>query len=131
MKLNALRVVLLCLLLSAIGWAQGTRTWEQAKYDEFEKGTAHGVAIALMLSHVVRWNTPAAGAVYQELHPSLPERLDELAGIAGLATRLSKAGVPHDDIPALAEAAAQQWTGRFNPRPFDAAAALEIYECAY
>jgi hypothetical protein len=46
MKLNALRPALLCLLLSAIGWAQGTRTWEQTKYDDFEKGTAHGVAIS-------------------------------------------------------------------------------------
>ncbi len=46
MKLNALRVALLCLLLSPISWAQGTRTWEQTKYDDFEKGTAHGVAIS-------------------------------------------------------------------------------------
>src|SRR5271166_511948 len=46
MKLKALRVAVLCLLLSAIGWAQGTRTWEQTKYDDFEKGTAHGVAIS-------------------------------------------------------------------------------------
>ena len=46
MKLNALRPALLCLLLSAIGWAQGTRTWEQTKYDDFEKGTARGVAIS-------------------------------------------------------------------------------------
>ncbi len=46
MKLNALRVPLLCLLLSTIGWAQGTRTWEQTKYDDFEKGTARGVAIS-------------------------------------------------------------------------------------
>jgi Two component regulator propeller len=40
------RLALLCLLLSSIGWAQGTRTWEQTKYDDFEKGTAHGVAIS-------------------------------------------------------------------------------------
>src|SRR5271157_5094625 len=46
MKQTPLRLALLCLLLSAIGWAQGTRTWEQTKYDEFEKGTAHGVAIS-------------------------------------------------------------------------------------
>src|SRR5271165_1374325 len=46
MKLDALRMALACLLLSAIGWAQGTRTWEQTKYDDFEKGTAHGVAIS-------------------------------------------------------------------------------------
>ncbi len=46
MRLNSIQVALLCLLPSAIGWAQGTRTWEQTKYDDFEKGTAHGVAIS-------------------------------------------------------------------------------------
>jgi hypothetical protein len=34
------------LLLSAVwGFAQGTQTWEQSKFDEFEKGTTRGVAI--------------------------------------------------------------------------------------
>ncbi len=33
-----------CLL--AAGWTQTTRTWDQTKYDDFEKGTAHGVAIS-------------------------------------------------------------------------------------
>lgn len=36
----------LCLLLNAICLAQGTRTWEQTRYDQFEKGSAHGVAIS-------------------------------------------------------------------------------------
>src|ERR1035437_1860299 len=38
---------LLCslLLLTSFASAQGTRTWEQNKYDEFEKGSAKGVAI--------------------------------------------------------------------------------------
>jgi hypothetical protein len=31
----------------------------------------------------------------------------------------------------LAEAAAEQWTGTFNPRPFDASGAREIYEMAW
>jgi Two component regulator propeller len=35
-----------CLLFPAIGWAQGTRTWEQTRYEEFEKGTAQAVAIS-------------------------------------------------------------------------------------
>jgi WD40 repeat protein len=42
------RILLLafcCLTLAALVSAQGTRTWEQTKYEEFEKGTAHGVAI--------------------------------------------------------------------------------------
>ncbi len=43
--MKLLRLALLCPLLAAICWAQATRTWEQTKYDDFEKGTAHGVAI--------------------------------------------------------------------------------------
>jgi len=42
---NSLRLALLCSLVSATLWAQGTRTWEQTRYDDFEKGTAHGIAI--------------------------------------------------------------------------------------
>ncbi len=44
--MNFLRLALLCPLLLISCWAQSTRTWEQTKYDEFEKGTAHGVAIS-------------------------------------------------------------------------------------
>ena len=33
------------LLISSLLFAEGTRTWEQSSYDEFEKGTAKGVAI--------------------------------------------------------------------------------------
>ena len=44
--MRSFRVLLFCLLMVAVGGAEGTRTWQQTKYDEFEKGTAHGVAIA-------------------------------------------------------------------------------------
>jgi hypothetical protein len=44
--MKAFRLALLCPLLVATCWAQSTRTWEQTKYDDFEKGTAHGVAIS-------------------------------------------------------------------------------------
>ena len=40
------RLALLSLLLVTAGWAQTTRTWDQTKYDDFEHGTAHGVAIS-------------------------------------------------------------------------------------
>ena len=32
-------------ILITVGFAEGTRSWEQRKFDEFEKGTARGVAI--------------------------------------------------------------------------------------
>ena len=40
------KLILLCLSLVIGSWAQSTRTWEQTRYDDFEKGTAHGVAIS-------------------------------------------------------------------------------------
>lgn len=95
-------------------------------------GTAHGVAIAALLPHVVRWNWPAADSLYQELAPGdLPERLERMAEAARLPARLRDLQVPSDALPLLAEEAATQWTGRFNPRPFGAAAAFQIYKSAY
>ncbi|MBM3811494.1 MAG: iron-containing alcohol dehydrogenase [Acidimicrobiia bacterium] len=93
-----------------------------------ECGITHGVAIALMLAHVVRWN---GAERYAELEADLPARLDTLARRAGLPRTLREAGVVETLLPKLAEDASKQWTGRFNPRPLDAAAALEIYRCAY
>ena len=45
MFMKSLRVLLSCLLLAGLAQAEGTRLWQQSKYDEFEKGTVRGVAI--------------------------------------------------------------------------------------
>ena len=97
-------------------------------------GTTHGIAIAILLAHVVRWNARSAGSLYARLLQSperLAARLSELAASAALPRTLRDAGVLKRDLPALASEAADQWTGTFNPRPFDANGALEIYECAF
>jgi alcohol dehydrogenase len=106
-------------------------------------GTIHGAAIALLLPHVVRWNAPAAAAAYADLlehagrepgpepAAALADRLEALAEVGGLPRRLRDAGVRRDDLALLAGDAATQWTGHFNPRPFDAAAARELYERAW
>jgi alcohol dehydrogenase len=91
-------------------------------------GATRGVAIAALLAHVVRWNKAER---YAELAAELAARLERMAHAGGLPTRLGALGVPREDLEALAEEAALQWTGRFNPRPFDASGALEIYRCAY
>lgn len=91
-------------------------------------GTTHGVAIAALLPHVVRWNNADR---YADLSSALPDRLARMAEAGDLPSRVSALGVPHTDLESLAQEAARQWTGRFNPRPFDAAGALEIYQCAY
>ncbi len=106
-------------------------------------GTTHGVAIAVMLPHLVRWNAEVVGDRYAELLRAsgresgaapgsrLAARLEELARAGGLTGSLHDLGVRREDLAALAADAATQWTGACNPRPFDAAAALELYERAY
>jgi alcohol dehydrogenase class IV len=112
--------------------------------------TEHGVAVGLMLPHVVRWNGQVVGDRYYQLMKtssatsdegsgsgqdnateSLARRLEELLLIGGLKKGLEGAGVPAVDLPRLAEEAARQWTGQFNPRSFGAAEALELYQRAY
>ena len=106
--------------------------------------TTHGVAIALLLPHVVRWNGTVAAERYAELLAAsgrhvcaaeapvaLAARLEELARVAGLPRRLSDVGVAESELEALSALAAQQWTGRYNPRPFDGQAAQELYRAAF
>jgi alcohol dehydrogenase len=109
-------------------------------------GTAHGAAIAMLLPSVVRWNERAAAERYATLlnvssvagknndqNPTeaLARRLEELAEAGGLATDLSGAGIAKSDLADLAAEAAEQWTGTFNPRPFNKEGAMEVYSCAY
>jgi alcohol dehydrogenase len=88
-------------------------------------GIVHGVALAVLLPNVVRWNDCPD---YHEFHADLSGFLRQLASDAGLPSSLSELGVPKEDLPRLSGEAAEQWTGRFNPRPINA---LEIYECAW
>ena len=107
-------------------------------------GTTHGEAIAILLPHAVRWNSRSADAMYSELlristaaplaplapSDALASRLAVLGEAGGLPKTLRDAGASQGDLPLLAREAAEQWTGRFNPRAFDAEGALEIYRCA-
>ena len=104
----------------------------------------HGLALAILLPHVVRWNGGAALDRYaaligsprrrardEEAAETLALKLEDLARAGGLAMKLSDRGVEERALPELAAQAAGQWTGTFNPRPFDAAGAMEIYRAAF
>ncbi len=123
---------------SMLGAAHACANPLTARYD-----IAHGLALAILLPHVVRWNAPVALDRYRPLLDSprrrardedaaeaLARRLEDLARAGGLTLSLSDTGVEADSLPHLAAQAAEQWTGTFNPRPFDAAGALEIYKSA-
>jgi alcohol dehydrogenase len=102
-------------------------------------GTTHGVAIAVMLPHVVRWNAELVGSGYGSLLSAagttvtgdagehLASRLSQLARAGRLPAKLGEIGADARDIRALAADAATQWTGTHNPRPFDAIAAEYLY----
>jgi alcohol dehydrogenase len=106
-------------------------------------GTTHGIAVAVMLPHVVSWNGRLVADRYADLLRAvgreggpdpgarLAERLEALARAGELPRTLRDLGARREDFAELAADAATQWTGTFNPRPFDAQAALNLYEQAY
>jgi alcohol dehydrogenase len=107
-------------------------------------GLTHGIAIGIMLPHVIRYNASAVGGLYADLVQEvgllngdrtaageiLAERITSLMGATGLPTTLSACEISREILPVLAEEANQQWTARFNPRPVTQADLLHLYEAA-
>jgi alcohol dehydrogenase len=107
-------------------------------------GLTHGVAIGVLLPHVIRFNAEAVGGLYGDLAhevgllngdedaagEALAQRVAEFLRTAGLPTRLSECGVSAGILSVLAEEANQQWTARYNPRPVAEAELHQIYEAA-
>ena len=110
-------------------------------------GIAHGQAVGLMLPHVVRFNgvefddlyrglLNASGSMVQVDHGQsaseyLAGFLTRLVSNAGLEVKLAALGVEQDKLQSLAAAAAEQWTGTFNPRAVDAESLLGLYQNAF
>ena len=105
----------------------------------------HGIAIGIMLPHVIRFNSGHVGDAYGKLaevaglcnasNPHGAERLadyvTELVELSGQPTRLRDCKVQTELIPKMAAEAAKQWTGTFNPRPVSIAEFEELYTCAW
>lgn len=110
-------------------------------------GIVHGQAIGMMLPHVIRFNGEQFSAWYQDLLEStsgdngipeshtgaegLADYVSMLVELAGLPGRLSECNVEREKLPELAAAAAQQWTGNFNPREVGQSELLSLYERAF
>ncbi|MDF1743888.1 MAG: iron-containing alcohol dehydrogenase [Gimesia sp.] len=105
----------------------------------------HGVAIGIMLPHVIRFNAELVGEYYTVLAADiglceqhdpagadlLAEHIQSLIATAGAPTSLTECNVDSSLIDQLAEEASRQWTGNFNPRPVDESSLRELYECAF
>jgi alcohol dehydrogenase class IV len=97
-------------------------------------GVPHGVANAIHLPHVIRFNAEAGLGVanrYRDIGEllgvetggsdaaagdALAAHVESLVARLGLPTRLSEVGVPEEGIPALVEGAMGDGTSLLNPR---------------
>lgn len=129
--------------LSMLGAAHSMANPLTARYD-----MVHGQAVGMALPTVLRFNAcePLALHHYQSLVvrsgllaqpqeldavvPTLLTTLGKLIKLAGFPKNLSAAGVSEEDVPALAESAAKQWTANFNPRAIKEADFLTLYRSA-
>lgn len=114
---------------SMLGAAHACANPLTAKY-----GTVHGIAVGLLLPHVVRYNAAVGENPYADLDADagrLADRIDRMLLVAGLPRRLRDIGAAREDLDDLAAVAARQWTAGFNPRPVDQAELRTIYASAF
>ncbi|MEK9661524.1 MAG: iron-containing alcohol dehydrogenase [Alphaproteobacteria bacterium] len=109
----------------------------------------HGLANALVLPHVMRFNAGTAAGRYAELAPhifpdlapggddaalcsTLIDRIAELRARIGLVTQLRDIGVAESDLPGMAEKSrAMEHLFDNNPRDMSVADVLGVYRAAY
>jgi alcohol dehydrogenase class IV len=111
-------------------------------------GVPHGVANAIHLPHVIRFNAGGgddiadryrdiaelfdleSGGPAADMADGLATWLTDLVGRLGLPTRLSQVGVPEDGIPSLVEGAMGDGTTLLNPREASEEDYAELYRSA-
>lgn len=94
----------------------------------------HGVAVGLMLPHVIRFNASIGENPYADLMldaEGLARHVETMLDAAGLPRCLKDFDVTPDSLHQLAQSAAQQWTAQFNPRTVSEDDLLDIYHAAY
>ena len=110
-------------------------------------GIAHGVAVGVMLPHVIRYNGAVVNGDYADLvkvagiaaqvdDSSAPDVLANRVGTlyrsAGMPSRLSELpGVKEDELESLAQQAASQMTAAFNPRAVGSDECHQLYRAAF
>ena len=96
-------------------------------------GTAHGIALGILVPHVVRWNAERIEMDYEDFGgvEKIVSLIDSARQKAGFPSTLRDLGAKEPDLEELAMLAATQWTGTFNPREMGAIGAMEIYKAAF
>ena len=108
----------------------------------------HGKACAMLLTAVLKFNTPATGEKYREIarvmgvpnvdamdeaayRQAAIDVIQKLADDVGIPKSLSEAGVKREDIPFLAESAFNDACTPGNPRDVSLEEIIGIYESIY
>jgi alcohol dehydrogenase class IV len=112
-------------------------------------GVPHGVANAIHLPHVIRFNAAGGsdiadryreiceligvepGGSDAEVGDALASHVTGLVASLGLPTRLSEVGVPEDAVPTLVEGAMGDGTTLLNPREPSEEDYAELYRLAF
>lgn len=128
---------------SMLGGAHAAANPLTAHYD-----VIHGQAVGLMLPHVMRFNANDSVTchLYDDLARAarladngmsasdaahlLIDRVEALMNIASIPKSAIECGVEEDMIPTLADEAASQWTGSFNPRKMGVHDFESLYQAA-
>lgn len=99
----------------------------------------HGLANAIMIDHVMRFNEPAAPEKIAELNrvcqggsptQSFAGWLAELKQTLGIPARLGAAGVKEEQLPALVKIALADACHKTNPRPCSAEDFAQLFRAA-
>lgn len=92
----------------------------------------HGVAVGLMLPHVIRFNAETGENPYHDLADAeiLARGVESMLAAANLPRCLRDVSVPANSIAGLADMAVEQWTAKFNPRYVESADMQRLYELA-
>lgn len=96
-------------------------------------GVVHGLAVGMMLPHVIRFNSAGGERPYADLiedPDALARRVESMLDAGDLPRTLTQVDVPESKLPELAAMAAKQWTATFNPRPVGEGELLAIYRMA-
>ena len=109
-------------------------------------GVIHGLAVGVMLPHIVRFNgeEEASSKIYANLFETtdiassngsvtsgfMAKFLEQLLDAAGLSRSLKSYGVEEFKLELLSNEAASQWTASFNPREITSADFLGLYQKA-
>ena len=92
-------------------------------------GLPHGTLNGICLPPALRWNARWAPEAVERFTAIVPD-VERLAALGG-PTRLHELGVPHEDLPELAEAAAGRAGNQANPRPATPAEIEELLESVW